>query len=474
MLVFSTRLPLKDDILPKECMRLFIEWIVDSPNYNIERIDYDVSSDKDFDCSFDNKTFSIRRYKDNKMEISACRFENKEQNVVWITDCIVLSEVNCKSLLIQLNCNRTNFDARLPHIHKPYIVRKFVDSGYCKDDEGIPITYRALESDDEYFDLCVKIMNGSLNYTMPTVYVSCDYWGNTVVDPQFLAKKLSGVAHVFVEKNSETALKLKEATSGNNAYTKYVGIYFPGTKFCQKYCLDYYLNDREMCQAIIDSVWKVLINASDSSKFNWNHIIALQARQKMKEFENISLQDKAQLEEYMDVFDQDYHDLSCQNEELNKENYALKTQLEMLKAALGNNSDDACFYKKGEEDDLYRGEQSDLLYSILSQVQSKYEPTSRAYTLIQSLLKANPKVGECERVLEGVSTIFSGDARLQKTSKSELKRLGFIIEEDGPHYKLFFHEPRYMFSVSKTPSDYREGRNLLSEIRSVIDIDRKI
>ena len=474
MLVFSTRLPLKNEITQEACLLLFIKWVIDSPNYDIGNVDYDVSLHKDFDCDYGNQTFSIRHYLDENIEISACRLENREDEAVWINDCIFLCENGNKSLLIQLNCNRTDFNTQMPKPHKPYIVRQFVESGYCKDDAGIPITDIALESDIDYYNKCVEIMTGALSYSMPVVYISCDYWGNTVISAQYLARQLSGVAHVFVEKNRDTALKLREDTDGNNAHTEYVGIYFPGTKLCQKHSLNYYSNYKAMSQGIIDSVWKALINRLDSQKFNWNHIIALQSRQKMAEWQSISIQDKAQLSEYMDTFDQENKNLRDQIEDLNAEVYSLRSQLDTLRATLNGDSEDTCFYKMGTEPNLYAGERSDLLHSILSQVQSKYEPSSRPYILIQSMLDANPSIGECERVISGISTIFGGDGRLNKTAKAQLKDLGFTIEEDGPHYKIFFHDPRYMFTVSKTPSDHREGKNMISQIRAAIDINRKI
>ena len=103
MLVFSTRLPLKDEITQEECLHLFIKWVIDSPNYSIDAVEYDVSSYKDFDCDYGNQTFSIRHYMDESIEISACRLENRESTAVWINDCIFLCENGNKSLLIQLN-----------------------------------------------------------------------------------------------------------------------------------------------------------------------------------------------------------------------------------------------------------------------------------------------------------------------------------------------------------------------------------
>ncbi len=474
MLVFSTRLPLKDTVTQEDCLHLFIEWITKSPHYSISGIDYDIGSNTDFDYSEGNISFSIRHIKGAQTELSACRFEYRESDAVWYNDSIFLCENNTKSLLIQLNCNRTDYHTQLPPIHKPYIVRKFVEGGFCKDDAGIPVCDTPIEVDENYYHSCVEIMRGTYTNSMPIVYISCDYAGEHVIRPEYLARQLSGVAHVFVEKNRESALRLRDDTDGNNAHTGYVGIYFPGTKLCQKHGIEYYRNAREMGSEIINSVWSALINRVDASVYNWNQIIAIQSRQKMSEWQDISEKNKQQLSEYMDNFDAENRSLRQQIEELNKQVYSLHSQLDALRLSKKETEADNCFYNMGKEPNLYASERNDLLYSILSQAQSKFDVNSRGYLLIQSLLDANPHVGECAEIMSEVRNVFSGDGKLTSAKKSQLKSVGFIIKEDGPHYKVVFHDERYMFSVSKTPSDHREGKNTITDISKIIDIERKI
>ncbi len=474
MLVFSTRIPLKDTVTQEDCLRLFIEWITESPHYSIDNIDYDISSCSDFDFSKDNIAFFIRHIKDEKTELSACRFENKETDSVWFNDIIFLCENGMKSLLIQLNCNRTNYNTQLPPIHKPYIVRKFVEGGFCKDDAEIPVCDTPIQVDDKYYDICVKIMQGIYTNSMPIVYVSCDYMGKHVISAEYLAKQLSGVAHVFVEKNRETALRLRDDTDGNNAHTGYVGIYFPSTKLCQKHGLEYYSDDREMGNEIINSIWSALINRVDASVYNWNQIIAIQSRQKMSEWQDISAKNKEQLSEYMDNFDAENKSLRDQIVELNQQVYSLRSQLDALRQSIKENEAGNCFYNMGKEPNLYTSERNDLLFSILSQVQNRYDVNSRGYILIQSLLEANPYVGECSKIMAEVRNVFSGDGKLTSIKKAQLKSVGFSVEGDGSHYKVVFHDARYMFPVSKTPSDYREGKNTISDISKILDIEKKI
>ncbi len=474
MLVFSTRLPLRDEIGYSDCAKLFIEWVIQSPNYSFDVIEYDVQSQNDFDCTKDNVTFSIRYYEREQVQIVACRLINRETVFNWISDCIFSCEDGVKTLLIQLNCSRTDYSTELPQINKPYIVRMFVEKGFCKDDVGIPVTDEPIKSDGEFYHLCAGVISGTLRYSMPVVYISCDKSGKTVISPSFLAHQLSGIAHVFVESSYQTALNLREDTNGNNAYAGYIGIYFPGVKICRRYGVEFYSDYKELTKEIIDSVWKALVNCLDSTTYNWNQIIALQARQKMEEWQNISIKDKQNLKQYIDNFDQENKELREQVDSLNQQVYSLSAQLDALRAVLSSASEDNCFYKVGKEPDIFRGERNDLLFSILTQVLDKYPSDSRAYMLIKTLLDANPKVGENERVMTDVRKVFSNEERLTAAKKTQLKSLGFIIEEEGSHYKLIFHDQRYMFTVSKTPSDYRGGANLLSKICNMLEIERKI
>jgi hypothetical protein len=50
-------------------------------------------------------------------------------------------------------------------------------------------------------------------------------------------------------------------------------------------------------------------------------------------------------------------------------------------------------------------------------------------------------------------------------TRSALAKLGFDISEDGKHYKAVFQgDGRYTFSISKTSSDHRAGKNTASDI----------
>ena len=475
MLVFSTRLPLKDGITQENCIGLFMDWIRRSPHYGLEHLTYDVESLKD--CDFfgkdDTKVF-FRHYKNESdhIEIFACRLESRSRDALWINDCIFLDENHNKSILIQLNRNSEDYNTYPLKVKKPYIVRMLVEGGYCRSDGVIPVTDTPLEVEKDYYDVCVDIMNGKCRYSMPAVYLSCDYIGAPAVSATYMARALSGVAHVFIERDHDTALRLRDDTNGNNAHTGYVGVYFPGTTYCQKHSIDYYeRDDRKLSKEVIDAVWKALVNRLDSSNYNWNQILTMQAKQTLMA---VTDHNNKQLEAYMESFDSENNDLKEKIDKLSMENYGLQAQLDSFRASASFAGHDSGFFNSGEEPNLYASEKAELLYSILSQIQNRFKQDSRGYVLIESLLAANPTEGECKRIVDSVKRIFGNGGKLSQRDISELKGLGFVFEDNHDHYKMYFHDRRYMFTVAKTPSDHRNGENMISDICKMIDINRKI
>ena len=216
------------------------------------------------------------------------------------------------------------------------------------------------------------------------------------------------------------------------------------------------------------------MNRSDSTQYSWNQILALQARQKMLKMKDVSEQSKEELDTYIVTFDKEKEELEAKVDELNQRVLSLRAERDGLMAARGTANRDGLFYNTGSEDELYPGERNDLLYSVLSQVLNNYEQGTRPHSIIRSLLDANPRVGTCEKIIKGVKAIFRSGEKMTKTTKGQLKDLGFTIEEDGPHYKIVFKDPRYMFTVAKTPGDYRGAKNLTTMICKTLDVEKKL
>lgn len=93
---------------------------------------------------------------------------------------------------------------------------------------------------------------------------------------------------------------------------------------------------------------------------------------------------------------------------------------------------------------------------------------SRKYHVLKSLLQQNiisDIPDETEKVLR---EILNGDGSFNKSKKKQLNDLGFEVEE-GKHYKITYKgDSRYMFTLSKTSSDFRSNLNAVSKASNKI------
>ena len=473
MLVFSTRMPLKANITRENCLQLFIDWIEASPHYSA-KIPYDIHSQEDF--SFENEvaSFSIANYADAEISLAACRLETTDKNATWGTVCVFRESQNQKDVLIQLDCKSDVATANLPRPHKPYIVRKFVEADYCADDGEIPISDSPILIHSKNLDLCARVMRGETTNMMPVVYLSCDYGDELQIDAVYLAQQLGGIAHVFQESSREIGWDLKELTSGKNAHSGFIGVYFPGNSYCKRFNVGNYPDKTVGAWEIINSVRQSVINSTDVSTDNWTHIKLLQSMQKLRQsMQKLRRQHEADndskaFEEMLLLLEDERNNLQGQIDTLREQNDSLQRQLDKFNR---NTQNIDAFFNMGIEQDLYPGEHSDLLRNLLEKSLNHYQPNTRPYHIIQALLDANPEIGTCRRIMEELKAIFKNGANLNAANKARLKKLGFTLKEDGgTHYKLIFHDARYQFSMARSPSDRREGQNLCSDIRKNINV----
>ena len=64
-----------------------------------------------------------------------------------------------------------------------------------------------------------------------------------------------------------------------------------------------------------------------------------------------------------------------------------------------------------------------------------------------------------------IKNIFKDYKTMSGVMRQELKDIGFEITDDGKHYRLtYYGDERYKTTVAKTGSDWREGKNIASNI----------
>ncbi|MFD2370326.1 hypothetical protein ACFSO0_10340 [Brevibacillus sp. GCM10020057] len=95
-------------------------------------------------------------------------------------------------------------------------------------DDGIPIETVAKEVSIENISEIASLINSERKNLLPVVYISKHFYGDYLVDPNRLALKLSGLAHVYYESDTLVSPMLRDLTNEKNSYNGKIGIYWPG------------------------------------------------------------------------------------------------------------------------------------------------------------------------------------------------------------------------------------------------------
>jgi hypothetical protein len=125
--------------------------------------------------------------------------------------------------------------------------------------------------------------------------------------------------------------------------------------------------------------------------------------------------------------------------------------------------------QRGVEQDLYQHEIVDIIIDALSDANRVAREGSRRQHVLQDLIKANPALSARQALEDEIKTLFKTYQGMDTKTRNALARMGFDLTEEGKHYKAVYQgDGRYTFSLSKTSSDHRSGKNLASDMNNTL------
>ena len=469
MIVFSTKLPLKKIIDYKCVFNVIKEWLMESPHYNISDIKYDFEEELEINTSSNTK-LKLLNISVEENKIFAIRFENQEERAIWRTDCVFTESTH--ELLIQLSCENKYYATKLPKTHKPHIIKLLFEKNMVAETEIYPITDKpivlSIESDIEK---CTQIMLGNSSTYLPVVYLSYNSFLplKYAIDPEKIAIKLAGIAHVLVEPNIEFSKKIKTTSNGNNAYNGFIGVYFPGTKY--RDFISYNAQDKNqanyyksIANAVHFAVQQAALNHSNVDDWSWDKIALENAKQRFIMQAHMTSDAKKEFDEYVLAFDIENQRLKEKIKSLNDQLDSKTAQLESLKA---KNDQDVMIRLKCNIQEFYMDECYDFVLNVLMRTKAKLATGTRPYEIMEDILKSNKFSNKGKAIFKDIETALSEDSL--KKRRSDLQKCGFKVEV-GSHDKITFHDNKYMFTLSNSPSDYRNDENTYKEIMKSLNI----
>lgn len=463
MLTFKTQFPVDysksaDDLL--ECART---WVAGSPHSELAAQLYSTKLQDGTSLSSTNESLNCSVFRDPEIEIAGVRYEKREDGEIrWVTDVVGSKDKGSFVVAVQLSVDSELPVERLDQGKRPYILKSLMQHIGGGVDGDLTVSDTPVRLQEQDLSLAADIICANANYAMPVVYVSADQHNKPFVDADQIAKWLSGMAHVVVEPSRSFSFKLMHHVYGENAYGGAVGIYWPdGVGKWLFLPAGKYSDPKEMQIAVAKKVRASLLSQRTKRECTWSNLHELIARKRLQELRDSGSGD---IDEYIRHFDAE---ISSKDEEIRR----LETELSRAKYSRQPINEIDAEKVSGltlasKERDLHQAERLDILIDVLKPAAEAAEPNSRRRDILQDFIDQNENSGERDAILERLKQALRQYNSMTPLVRAELESLGFVIHDEGKHYKLIYrNDSRYPFILAKTGSDWRGGMNAFSDLK---------
>ncbi len=471
MIVFSCEFPAPPLASIETITDILKTWIIKSPHYPFspsDDLDFPSENQQIKEINKSDHHLSLAHVvTDNTRSLAIRHFWTETSEKEWTTEVVVTKlDPGTAWVSVKLFCDLLRPGLELPKPKKPYVVRLLAENQSSAGSDGpLQVTGKPIVLDEKAdITLASAVLSGTAGNHMPIVYISNPSPGARQLNAAFLAQMLSGLAHVILEPSRDFSLTLAKSCNRTNCYGGAIGIYWPNGDGEHLRILPWEIRTHPQTEYyIFRKVKEALLTAGTSKGSTWIEIKDILAH---KHLEAIRQKGNSSLKEYINAFD-------ATNRALEEKIKALKEQNESLKATLHGyqikNQTTYLSFKKGAESEFYSNEKCDLIICALRKYKANIKEGSRAWILVNDLLTANTETGNQVELLETIKDAFRDGGKLGTREIAALKTVGFDISEEGKHYKaVFYGDPRFTFSLPKTPSDHRSGKNTEHDITNQI------
>ena len=499
MLLFSTVLPINDSLTKDEFIKLAIKWNQGGwPENIIPGIEW--NGERNIRYGNDKLWMQIEEYRNEN--IIAIRYEKTEDDgVIWDTDYVM----NFNDMKMSIRLDRSFLEEALTMystFHTPAFIALLIDGGYVRDDDGLPVRRVPTMITKDNLGIAAEVINREKRYDLPVVYISKTNGGEDPVNIKEVAKRLKGVAHVFVQDNISVGELLRQQCPGKNVYNGAIGIYYPNAAAGHDRFLNHIYEGSyiRMAEKVISRViqysnsqridplytWHGVMNSLLRDKYSCKREELAAAEAARRDAETVAIEQmyaaeiqvqnaaiqvqkmkveaeaaRSLAEERQDMVDsvddeiqemrQQIADLTRQNDALQAENQGLWTKLREMSGV-------PILYL-GSEEEFFPGEIKEFVMESLDGALKATKHQTRRADVLGDLIRSNGGVtGALEEKRKKVKDLLFHYTAMTKPVKNGLKGLGFTITEEGKHYKLVYYgDGRYWSTMDKTPSDKAHG-----------------
>lgn len=378
----------------------------------------------------------------------------------WTTEIVANQNGDTVLVSVRLDCNLLQPGLELPTPKKPYVVRKLLEDLGGGFDAGLAVDDTAHRLGEADVDDAVAFVKGTSGARLPVVYVSAGRFRQPFVDVDELARWLGGMAHVVVEPSRYFSFALARNTGRVNAYGGAVSIYWPNGLARQiRFLPKTFASAEAMQTEIADRVRLALTHTRPESRCTFSHLRELVSRSRI---DRLKSDGSSAVEQYVAAFDEELRSKEERIQELDRELARVRAELRRYDDQSDRRTG---ILNRGSEREFYPGETADAIVFALTHGRSHLLEEGRRAHLVDDILLANATTDNESEFESEIKEAFSDSGDIGAEQKRTLEDLGFEIEQAGKHWKAVYQgDGRYTFSISKTSSDYRAGKNMASTI----------
>lgn len=497
MLLFSTILNINESMTKDDFIKLVLEWNQKSPHEKnvIKNIEW--RGEHNIRFGDENLWLDIEEYR-NKNTI-AVRYEKKElDGVIWDTDYIM----NFDSMKMAIRLDRSYLEEALTvdaEFSAPHFITLLIERGYVRKDGELPVLRTPIIIDNDKLDILADIINGKTRYKLPVVFISKTFYDEDPVNVKALAKNLKGVAHVLVQESNCSNSRLKNLCDGKNEYYGAIGIYYANQAMGHRRYL--YRNTEGMDLFLLQKVVRSVIHYSNAQMvdalYTWQGVNNALLRDKLsskkeesakaeegrrktlyellelkanfskaqEDIQQKAMRDaKAEADKLLNEFDEETDHLKKQIGELMHSIDVLTYENQGLRAKLNNVERVPVLYF-GDEDEFFQDEIKEMILDTIEEKIKNLKSGTRRYDVLGDILNNNDYHHIHEERGKKIKNTLKDYKTLSNVIRQELQDMGIEITSDNRHYRLtYYGDGRYKTTLSKTGSDWREGKNSATNI----------
>lgn len=169
-----------------------------------------------------------------------------------------------------------------------------------------------------------------------------------------------------------------------------------------------------------------------------------------------------------EVFEEQLSKTEEANQARNREIQRLTIENQALRMCLASRDQQPLIYM-GEEADFYEGEIREIILEILEDYSRNVQKDTRRDHIVTDLLENNNYGHIPAKRREQIKVALKGYKSLDGSLRGLLESIGFVIADDGKHYKwTYFGDHWYSVTIAKTSSDNRAELNMTSLIDNLM------